>query len=57
MLHTPEAEARLLDVMVQAGLINSTHGVIDSNVDGIARDSHLAVAELCRAIVGAALAD
>lgn len=55
LLHTPEAEARLLEVMVQNGLINSTHGIVDPNVDGIARDSHVAVAELCRSIVKAAL--
>jgi len=55
LLHTPEAEARLLEVMVHVGLINSTHGLIDANVDGIARDSHVAVAELCRAIVEPAL--
>jgi len=51
LLHTPEAEARLLEVMVSAGLINSTHGLIDPHVDGIAKDCHIAVAELCRSIV------
>ena len=55
LLHTPEAEARLLEVMVQNGLINSTHGIIDPNVDGIAKESHIAVAELCRSIVAPAL--
>ena len=55
LLHTPEAEARLLEVMTAAGLINSTHGIVDPNVDGIAKDSHVAVAELCRSIVRDAL--
>ncbi|MEM7120275.1 MAG: glutamate cyclase domain-containing protein [Pseudomonadota bacterium] len=55
LLHTPEAEGRLLDCMVANGLINSTHGVVDDNVDGIARASHIAVAELCRSIVAPVL--
>ena len=55
VLHTPGAERRLLDVMVAEGLINSTHGVVDDNVDGIAADTHLAVAQLCSAIVAPAL--
>ncbi len=55
LLHTPQAEERLLEAMVQNALVNSTHGIIDPNVDGIARDSHLAVAELCQSIVKAAL--
>lgn len=55
LLHTPEAEGRLLDCMVANGLINSTHGIVDDHVDGIARDSHVAVAELCRSIVNSAL--
>ncbi|MGB0966923.1 MAG: glutamate cyclase domain-containing protein [Halocynthiibacter sp.] len=55
LLHTPEREALLLDTMVRAGLINSTHGIIDDSVDGFPRDSHIGVAELCRAIVARAL--
>ena len=55
LLHTPEAEGRLLDHMISAGLINSAHGVINADVDGIARESHIAVAELCASIVRAAL--
>ncbi len=55
LLHTPEAEGRLLDCMVANGLINSTHGIVDDNVDGIARASHVAVAELCRSIVAPVL--
>jgi hypothetical protein len=41
--------------MVAAGLINSTHGVIDDSVDGFPRHSHLAIAELCRTIITRAL--
>ena len=55
LLHTPTAERRLLDVMVAEGLINSTHGIIDDHVDGIAPETHIAVAELCAAIVRSAL--
>ena len=51
LLHTPERESLLLQTMVANGLINSTHGLIDDSVDGFPRDSHLAVAELCRTIV------
>ena len=55
LLHTPEREALLLDTMVANGLINSTHGIVDDSVDGFPRDSHVAVAELCRTIVSRAL--
>lgn len=55
LLHTPEREALLLDVMVRNGLINSTHGIIDDNVDGFPRNSHTSMAELCRTIVSRAL--
>jgi hypothetical protein len=55
MLHTPQREAFLLQTMSVNGLINSTHGVVDDSVDGFPRDSHLAVAELCRSIVSRAL--
>ncbi|KIC21307.1 glutamate cyclase domain-containing protein [Leisingera sp. ANG-Vp] len=55
LLHTPEREALLLDTMVANGLINSTHGIVDDSVDGFPRQSHLAVAELCRTIVSRAL--
>ena len=54
LLHTPEREALLLDTMVANGLINSTHGLVDDNVDGFPRASHIAVAELCRSIVARA---
>jgi hypothetical protein len=55
LLHTPEREALLLDTMVNNGLINSTHGIVDDSVDGFPRASHIAVAELCRTIVSRAL--
>lgn len=55
LLHTPDAEDRLLEVMTAEGLINSTHGIVDPNVDGIAKSSHVAIAELCRSIVAKAL--
>ncbi len=44
ILHTPEAERRLLVVMTAEGLTNSTHGVIEDHVDGIEPATHLAVA-------------
>jgi hypothetical protein len=55
LLHTPDREALLLDTMVTNGLINSTHGIVDDSVDGFPRNSHMAVAELCRTIVSRAL--
>ncbi|WP_305985739.1 glutamate cyclase domain-containing protein [Roseibium sp. MMSF_3544] len=55
LLHTPEREALLLDTMVANGLINSTHGIVDDSVDGFPRQSHIGIAELCRAIVSKAL--
>ncbi len=51
LLHSTDSEARLLEVMTAEGLINSAHGVIDPNVDGIPKATHIAVAELARAIV------
>ncbi|WP_209509390.1 MULTISPECIES: glutamate cyclase domain-containing protein [unclassified Ruegeria] len=55
LLHTPNRETLLLDTMVSNGLINSTHGIVDDSVDGFPRQSHVAVAELCRTIVSRAL--
>lgn len=55
LIHAPEAEERLLEVMTAQGLINSAEGIIDSNVDGIAKSSHIAVAEMARSIVTKAL--
>lgn len=51
LLHTLEAEDRLLETMTAAGLINSNHGLVDPHVDGIAKSTHLAITELARAIV------
>ncbi len=51
LLHLPEAENRLLEVMTAQGLINSTHGIVDPHVDGITKHAHIAIAELSRAIV------
>ena len=51
LVHTPDAETRLLEVMTAEGLINSGHGIVDPNVDGIPKATHVAVAELARAIV------
>jgi len=55
LLHTPEREALLLDTMLANGLINSAQGIVDDCVDGLPRQSHLGVAELCRCIVSRAL--
>lgn len=55
LLHTPAAERRLLDVMTAEGLINSTHGIIDDKVDGMPAETHIAVTELCTALVRFAL--
>ncbi len=52
LLHTPDAEDRLLEVMTAQGLINSTHGIIDPNVDGIGKNVHVAVVELAQAVAG-----
>ncbi len=51
LLHTPTAERRLTDVMTMHGLINSPHGIIDPNVDGISQETHIAVAEIACAVV------
>lgn len=55
LVHTPEAEGRLLDAMVAAGLINSTHGTIDDAVDGFPRAAHLGIVSLCQTILSRAL--
>ncbi len=55
LIHTPTAERRLLDVMTAEGLINSTHGIIDDHVDGIAPDTHVAVTQICAAIVDSSI--
>ncbi len=55
VIHTPAMEARLLDVMTANGLINSADGIIDPHVDGILDTTHIAVAEMAKAIVRKAL--
>ena len=55
LIHTPAKEARLLEVMVANGLINSADGIIDPHVDGIRDTTHIAVAELAEAITRKAL--
>ncbi len=52
LFHTARAERRLLHAMTTHGLINATHGVVDSNVDGISEDTHAAVAQIACAIAG-----
>ncbi len=56
LLHTPELEERLLLRGTEIGLINSVHGIIDPNVDGIPLATHQAMVELCRGLVLAELA-
>jgi len=51
LLHSPEAEDRLLEVMTAEGLINSAHGIIDPHVDGLPKSTHIAVAEMARSII------
>lgn len=51
LVHTPEMEARLLQRGVELGLINTVDGLVDANVDGIPRATHIAVAELIGAVV------
>lgn len=55
LLHSPETEARLLEVMTAQGLINSADGIIDPHVDGIRDTTHLALTEMAQAIVRKAL--
>jgi hypothetical protein len=51
LLHAPSMEVNLLNRGVDVGLINSVDGIIDTNVDGIALSSHVAITELISAIV------
>jgi hypothetical protein len=46
VLHTSEAERRLLEAGVGAGLIDSTSGVVRTHVDGISPASHIAMVQL-----------
>ncbi|MEM6659940.1 MAG: glutamate cyclase domain-containing protein [Pseudomonadota bacterium] len=55
LIHTPQTEARLLEVMTANGLINSADGLIDPHVDGILDTTHLALTEMAQAIVRKAL--
>ena len=55
LIHTPAAEARLLEVMTTSGLINSADGVIDPHVDGIRDTTHIALCEMAEAVVRKAL--
>ena len=55
LLHGPDAEARLIETMLREGLINSAHGIVDANVDGLDKATHLAVAELASAIAARAI--
>ena len=56
LLHTPEMERQLLLRGVDIGLINSVQNVVDANVDGLSLDTHIAFAEMVRAVVRPALA-
>jgi len=55
LLHSPAMESALLNRGVEVGLINSVDGIIDASVDGIALSTHVAFAELIRAIIAPAL--
>ena len=46
LLHTPEAESRLLMAGVQAGLINSVEGTVDPGVDGLPLETNVAMVQL-----------
>ncbi|MFT3816223.1 MAG: DUF4392 domain-containing protein [Rubrivivax sp.] len=55
LVHTPEMERRLLNRGVDIGLINSVQNVVDANVDGLPLETHVAFAEMLRAVVRPAL--
>ncbi|BEP58770.1 DUF4392 domain-containing protein [Variovorax sp. V118] len=55
LLHTPEMERQLLTRGVDIGLINSVQNIVDANVDGLALETHIAFAEMVRAVVRPAL--
>lgn len=46
LLHTPDAEHRLLTAGVQAGLINSVEGAVDPGVDGLPLETNVAIVQL-----------
>jgi hypothetical protein len=51
LMNTPELERHLLTRGTEVGLINSVHNVVDSNVDGLSLDTHVAFSEMLRAVV------
>lgn len=51
LVHTAEAESRLLQRGTDLGMINSVAGVIDSNVDGIPTATHVSLVEMLHASV------
>ena len=51
LLNTPELERQLLLRGVDIGLINSVQNVVDANVDGLPLETHVAFAEMLRAVV------
>jgi hypothetical protein len=55
LLNTPELERQLLLRGVDIGLINSVQNVVDANVDGMHLETHVAFAEMLRAVVKPAL--
>lgn len=55
LLHTAKNEERLLERGVQLGLINSSIGMVDPDVDGMPLSTHKAVVELMHAIVRTSL--
>ena len=48
-------ERQLLNRGVDIGLINSVQNVVDANVDGLPLETHIAFAEMLRAVVRPAL--
>lgn len=55
LLNAPELERQLLNRGVDIGLINSVQNVVDANVDGLHLETHVAFAEMLRAVVKPAL--
>jgi len=55
LLNPPELERQLLMRGVDIGLINSVQNLVDANVDGLHLDTHVAFAEMLRAVVKPAL--
>lgn len=55
LLNPPALERQLLMRGVDIGLINSVQNVVDANVDGMHLETHVAFAEMLRAVVKPAL--